>query len=384
MIAAIAFAWLLLFAWMRSYRRVIAWLRDARAKELRAVDAPPLPPSPPLVSVLVPARNEEANLDVCLNSLRAQDYPALEIVVVDDRSSDRTGEIARRHAAEDPRVVVVTVEEVAPGWFGKTNALQLGASRASGAWILMTDADTFHAKESVRTGVAVALAGGDGAISLVPRLDYGSWTAHLLYPQISAFFAAVNFRKRAGGDQRPLGASGGWFLVRRDVWDRVGGLSEVKDDVAEDYALALLIHASGAGFRYAGGPTLWSTPSYSTVREMYNGYSRNPNFALGGKIGTAIALVIATWVLALTPLVVFVACALGLLRGGPWYLALGLVPWSAVLYFQASIRRELRTYRWMSLLSPIAAVAGSILIFALFLRARRGTRLSWKGRDYPR
>src|SRR5262245_48914911 len=149
MIAAIAFAWLILFAWMRSYRRVIDWLREARTREVRTDDAPPLPAAPPLVSVLVPARNEEASLDICLASLRAQDYPALEIVVVDDRSTDRTLELARRHAAEDPRVVVVEGTAPLPGWFGKTNALRQAASKATGAWFLMTDADTVHAPASV-------------------------------------------------------------------------------------------------------------------------------------------------------------------------------------------------------------------------------------------
>lgn len=382
MIAAIAVAWLLLFAWLRSYRRVMEWFAETRSKEVGATDIPPLPPEPPKISVLVPARNEEASLDACLKSLRAQDYPRLELVVVDDRSTDRTGALLEKHAAEDPRVIAVRGGEPLPGWFGKTNALRQAAERATGDWVLLTDADTVHAPQSVRAGVAHALANGLGALSLVPKIEYRSLTAHLLYPQISAFFAAVAFRRRSTGDDRPLGASGGWFLIRRDVFDRSGGMERVKDAVAEDYELALLIHGSGDGFRFAGGPTLWSTPSYSTVSEMYAGYARNPNFALGGKMGNAIALVFATWLAALFPLGVFVASAIGLWRSGPWFLALGLIPWAAVLLLQASLRRALRTHAWLSLFSPIAAVAGSLLIFALFLRARSGRAVQWKGRQY--
>src|SRR5262249_45318925 len=106
-------------------------------------------PDPPLVSAILPAKDEEAYLADCLASIRRQTYPNLEILVVDDRSIDRTAEIARRFAADDPRVRVLTIAHLPAGWTGKTHALQQAAELARGEWLWFLDADTLHAPEGL-------------------------------------------------------------------------------------------------------------------------------------------------------------------------------------------------------------------------------------------
>ena len=127
-------------------------------------------PNPPLVSAILPAKDEEAYLALCLQSICRQTYPNLEILVVDDRSTDRTGEIAREIAASDARVRVFTIDELPPGWTGKTHALEHASQFARGQWLLFVDADTIHAPESL--GIMMEFAHSEQAVlaSLLPEL----------------------------------------------------------------------------------------------------------------------------------------------------------------------------------------------------------------------
>lgn len=105
-------------------------------------------PDPPLVSAILPAKDEEVHLPDCLRSICRQSYPNLEILVVDDRSTDGTGAIARAIAATDPRVRVLTIEALPAGWTGKTHALQHASQFVRGEWLLFVDADTLHAQKA--------------------------------------------------------------------------------------------------------------------------------------------------------------------------------------------------------------------------------------------
>src|SRR5262249_28727971 len=127
-------------------------------------------PGPPLVTAIIPARNEEETLADCLVSVCAQDYPNLEILVVDDRSTDGTAAIARRFAASDPRVSLLTVDELPPGWTGKTHALHRAAAEARGEWLWFLDADTRHEPESLSVVLRYAVDRKAHLASLLPEM----------------------------------------------------------------------------------------------------------------------------------------------------------------------------------------------------------------------
>src|SRR5262249_1819655 len=133
---------------------VFAALRTIHAVPSLAALAPPEPASWPRVSVIIPACNEEATIEEALRSRLREGYPAAEYIVVDDRSTDRTGEILDRIAAEDPRVVALHVRELPDGWLGKVHALHAGLARATGEWVLFSDADIHHEVGTLRRAVA--------------------------------------------------------------------------------------------------------------------------------------------------------------------------------------------------------------------------------------
>jgi chlorobactene glucosyltransferase len=169
--------------------RVSAELRG-RACLPRASAARPSA-GPDLVSVLVPARNEERGVGACVGSLAAQTYPHLEIVAIDDGSSDRTPEILAELARREPRIQVLRVDGPAPGWTGKVFALASGAAVARGRWLCFTDADTVHAPESITRAVGFAEAHGVALLSLTSRQLTGSfwerWSPGRLRPLVKWF-----------------------------------------------------------------------------------------------------------------------------------------------------------------------------------------------------
>jgi cellulose synthase/poly-beta-1,6-N-acetylglucosamine synthase-like glycosyltransferase len=151
---AVLAAALALAGWAR-----LAWLGHADRRAL--VPLPPAPPGPlPSVTVVVPCRDEARGLARAVTSLLAQDLPELQVVAVDDRSTDGTGEILARLAAADPRLEVVSVAALPDGWLGKNHACHAGARRARGEWLLFTDADVVHAPDAVRRALAAWARGG--------------------------------------------------------------------------------------------------------------------------------------------------------------------------------------------------------------------------------
>ncbi|MEA3367825.1 MAG: glycosyltransferase family A protein, partial [Planctomycetota bacterium] len=164
---------LILVVWM--CRTVTVYSSRTRGPVLSA-EAIPDVGEQGLVSVVVPAKDEEANIEAALETLLAQDYPALEIIVVDDRSADGTAAVVRRVAARDDRVRLVQVTALPEGWFGKPHAMHVGAAEARGRWVLFVDADCRQAPHSVRAGVHFLADVGGDVLSLWPVLEmHGFW-----------------------------------------------------------------------------------------------------------------------------------------------------------------------------------------------------------------
>jgi glycosyltransferase involved in cell wall biosynthesis len=336
-------------------------------------------PAPP-VSVLVAARNEEATLGRCLESLRAQTYPRFEVIVVDDRSEDRTYEVAKEQADSDPRITVLRAEELPDGWFGKPHALHLAASRATGDWLLLTDADTFHRERSIENGIAFALARGADAVSLVGEMIHPTLVPNLVTPQLYALLAAsVERKKRKRMDTHEIwGACGGYFLMTRAAFDRAGGMERVKGEIAEDAALARELHRANTKYAFGvGSPALWKTTSYRTLAEIHRGYARNESFRLSGAKAFGFTLLI--WLLALTPIMTALGTLLVWDRLSLIERAFGLGQYAFVLVVQATVRRISRTRWWLAPLAPIGALLAWLLVMSWSFG--RGP-IVWKGRTY--
>lgn len=213
------------------------------------------PPRWPAVAAIVPARNEALLLPVTLPALLAQDYPGrLQVIVVDDRSSDGTGEIARRLGGGEPALTVVAGEPLPEGWAGKVWALEQGVRVApdDAEYLLFTDADIRHAPRSLRRLVAESAADGLALNSRMARLRCESTAERLLIPPFLFLFNLL-YPMRLVNDPRSrvFAAAGGCVLVRRDALQAAGGLAAIRGAIIDDINLARTIKRLGEPIRLA-------------------------------------------------------------------------------------------------------------------------------------
>lgn len=360
-----------------------------RALDTRSLEDVPKTVSPdaPLLSVIIPARNESRNIRRCVESVLATSYPNVEVIVVDDHSKDDTGVVARRIAEGDARLHVVSAPDLPPGWFGKQWACTAGAREASGLLLCFTDADTTHAADLLPRAANALSARSADLLTVAGRQEMRSFWERIIQPQV---FALLSMRyggtEHVSRAKRPNDAiaNGQFLLVRRDTYDAMGGHERVRDLVAEDMALAQEWVRAGRHIALVAGVDQLSTHMYSGLRELVRGWRKNiyaggRHAAVGGALGRALYPIIlpALPLFALTPTVVLVLCAFGVLAGA-WLV------WSAVVFgvtcvFWALLYAWLQQPVWYALLNPI----GSVLFFAIATSAvRRGRRVEWKSRAY--
>jgi len=239
-------------------------------------------PDPPLVSAIVPAKDEEATLADCLASVRSQSYPNLEILIVDDRSTDRTAEIARGIERADPRVRLISIEELPPGWTGKTHALHVSAHQARGDWFWFLDADTRHEPDSLSIVLEYARSHGAEMASLLPEMRCESFWEKVVQP-LAGIILVQNYPLFWTNDpRRKLAfANGQYILIRRDAYDLAGGHEAVRDKFVEDIYLARAVKGAGLSSRTAIALGIGSTRMYTSLPQLVRGWSRILYDALG-------------------------------------------------------------------------------------------------------
>jgi chlorobactene glucosyltransferase len=260
---------------------LIAWLLSFATLILNLLTVPRLrvrqPKGTPLLSVIIPARDEERDIGNTVRALLAQTYRALEVIVVNDRSTDGTGEILARIAAEDPRLVVITGEEPSPGWLGKPWALAQGSRKAQGELLLFVDADILYQKDAVAAALAEMEDSGAPMVTLFPRFVMRGFWEHVAMPNLPLFgflFLPLWLSNRttiAG-----LGAGGGTGnLVRRDIYDTLGGHDALKDAVVDDVAVARLFRRAGHRTIFFRADDFVSVRMYHGLREIVHGFTKN-------------------------------------------------------------------------------------------------------------
>ncbi len=263
----------------------------ATFRGLRA--APEFGPDVPLVSILVPARNEARNIGACVSSLLAQGYPNFELIVLDDHSDDATAQIARELGlAADQAHRLISGSPLPPGWTGKNWACHQLASEARGEFLFFTDADTAHAAGTVTAAVAHAQATRASLLSAWPRLVTKTWSEQLIIPMVLLLgmtlyphWLLVALQKTGLGARLPrsvrrsLGAANGQFLFfTRAAYDRIGGHAAIRDHLVEDVALGREITARlDEGMRLINCEAVrFSTcRMYRSFAEVWEGFSKN-------------------------------------------------------------------------------------------------------------
>ena len=334
----------------------------------------------PQVSAIIPARNEEATIEAAVRSLALQAEIA-EIIVVNDHSTDRTGEILARLSKEISKLRVINSEALPDGWVGKNNAVWLGAQAAKCDWLLSTDADTVHSRESAKRALDDAAARGAAMVSYSPEQVTGSFAERALIPFIYCRLAKKYDYARVNDPLKADAAANGQFLlVRRDAYEMIGGHRAVAREILEDVALARRAKQTGYRLHFASGEGILRTRMYRRFRAMWRGWTKNLYPLLGGT-GADVArelIVAIPWTAALFfILAIFVPGNLRL----P-FLALGLIDLAAR---HAVYGRQLNLNRCPKKFIVYYAPA-SLLYTAVVLAStwnyRRG-HVVWRGRTYP-
>lgn len=228
------------------------------------------------LSVLVPACNEEATVEKAMRSLLALDYPDVEVIAVDDRSADRTGAILDRLAEEYPRLKVIHVRHLPPGWLGKNHALQVAADQANGDWLLFTDADVMFAPEALRRAVAYAERREADHLVVAPRCEtHGFWERLF----VSYFGLMFSFRVRpwevADPRSRAFVGIGAFNLVRTVAYRAFGGHRALPMEVADDTKLGKVIKQHGFRTELVEGGDLVSVRWVVGLRGVIDGLTKN-------------------------------------------------------------------------------------------------------------
>ena len=279
-------AWVVLIAWAATFLRT---LLNLKLIPRLPADAPD---DGPRLSVIIPARNEERRIEQTIRALLAQTYRNFEIVVVDDRSTDRTPQILASLA--DPRLRIVGGEEPAAGWLGKPAALHLGSRHATGELLLFIDADIIYAPQGIAAAVQMYRRAGVSMLALLPHIEMRGFWENVAMPMLATTvysFLPLWFSNRTRFSLLGIGGGTGNMIARAD-YDAIGGHDALKDAVIDDVALARLVRRRGRRSVAVRAEDFVSVRMYHGGREIAQGFTKNVFVVLGRSYVATIVLAI--------------------------------------------------------------------------------------------
>jgi glycosyltransferase involved in cell wall biosynthesis len=343
----------------------------------------------PRLSVIVPLRNEAANVAGCIGGLLAQRYPNFEVVAVDDQSTDGTGAALTRRAAGDARLRVVPGAPLPPGWTGKNWAIQQGLAAASpqAEWILTLDADMRLEPDALAAALLYARQVGADMLTLLPRLELGSFWEKVLVPhagELYSLLVGVMSQVNDSGSQ-VASANGQFILLRRSVYEAVGGQAAVRGDVAEDWALAHRVKGAGYRLVMAAGPAILRARVYAGLGDLWAGFSKTLFPAAGRSLPRVALTILALTGYGVVPPVRLALAALALRHGGrrdARRVRLGLIQVVPMLLLRGALARYLGLPPGYALAYPLAILLGDGMLLWSAWRYLSGRGLAWKGRTY--
>jgi chlorobactene glucosyltransferase len=349
-----------------------------------------------LISIIVPARNEARNIQRCIEGLQSQTYSNLEIIVVDDGSTDATPEILEQlqAAAQDtpqrgssPTITILTGSELPTGWAGKPHALHQAYQVSRGEWLCFIDADTFASPELISSTCQAAMNLQADMLTILTYQELGSFWEKVILPLVFTALSVGFPAEWVNDPHKPDAIANGQFiLIRRSVYEAMGGHEAVRDQIAEDKAIAVLV--KGAGFRLilGDGRALARTRMYTSLPEIWEGWVKNIYLGMQDRIwllllGAIIGLV-AALALPLWTILGFGWAALG----GGWIAVLvaaeSLILWSYLLYNRYQINRALDISFWYAATLPLGALFFTAMMLTSAYSVFSGKGVRWRGRTY--
>lgn len=356
-------------------------------KNLRYFREPPLegnlPDPPPLVSVLLPVRNEEHNIAECLSALLQQDYPRLEVLVLDDDSSDRTAEIAAEFADRDARIRLLKGAPLPPGWHGKAFACHQLAREARGEWLLFVDADVRPAPNAVSSSLRAALREEGDLLTYLPYLPTGTFWEKVLMPLVAFFPFFLLPMKQITEGRNPLFcmAFGPFMLFRASTYRAIGGHEAVRQQITEDMALGRLVKQHGGRVLLLDGTRVVAVRFYHNLGEIWRGLAKSAYGALDVPLVGWLGILGAGFLIFVEP---NVRLLLALRNGDLGLLPFGLPLLQSGMMWLArwKVAQRLRMERWPSFLHAVMICGAIGIVLSSIAQNYLGLGTPWKGRVY--
>jgi chlorobactene glucosyltransferase len=368
---------------------IVYWLHNQYHLDIVVKPTPP-PSEAPLISVCVPARNEERNIRACVESILAQDYPNFEVIVLDDRSTDATPAILGSLAARNDKLKILHGSDLPKDWAGKPHALFQACTEARGEWLCFVDADTFLSPNTLSACYVKAIETKADMFTIMTFQVLGSFWEKVVMPIVmTALSVGFSPRKVNDPNSKDAIANGQFILIKRSVYDAIDGHESVKDQIVEDKAISEQVKWNGYRLIVANGYSVARTRMYTSLPEMWEGWIKNiylglrdrPSLMLLGAFGAFLALV-AALILPLWPL-------LGIfwyMQGGGWLagtvVVQSLILWAIVIYARAQVARGIGISPWYGFTLPLGAAVFAAMMFTSTWRVLSGKGVTWKGRMY--
>lgn len=356
----------------------LAWLIAAGRKIPRLGGVPPLGDAEmPSVSIVVAARNEARGIEAGLRSLLALDVPRLQVIAVDDRSDDGTGAILDRFAASEPRLTVVHVGALPPGWLGKNHALWLGASQATGELLLFTDADVVMAPDTLRRAAAFMRRGEVDHLTAGMHVDMPGWLLQAFGVTFGVIFAVFTRPWKAKDPRSKAHVGVGAFnLLRPEAYRRIGTHQAIAMRPDDDLKLGKLVKKHGLRQDFVNAADLIRVEWYHSVPEAIHGLRKNAFAGVDYRLAPVLLGTVTQPLFFIWP---FVAV---LVTDGPTRL-LNAAAVAAMLVMFAGAAREQKVRWWYGFAWPLAHLLFLVAVWnaTLYALLRRG--IEWRGTHYP-
>ncbi len=368
---------------------IIYWIHNQYHLDI-IVEPTAAPANAPLISICIPARNEENNIRNCIESALEQDYPNIEVIVLDDRSTDSTLTQLAGIASRDSRLLPINGTELPSGWAGKPHALFQASAAAHGEWLCFVDADTFLAPQAISSCYAKAIQTQADMFTTMNEQILGSFWEKVVMPLVMTALS-VGFSPRKVNDpkSRDAIANGQFIMIRRTVYDAIGGHEKVKDQIVEDNAISEQVKWNGHRLIVADGSQVIRTRMYTTLPSMWEGWTKNiylglrdhPAMLMLGAFGATLSVIAALFLPLWTLLGIN-----WLFNSGAWLaiavVVQSLLVWSWLIYFRAKVARGINISRWYALTTPLGAGVFAAMMISSAWKVISGQGVTWRGRKY--
>ena len=370
---------------------IIYWIHNQYHLDI-IVEIKPAPPpaSSPLISICIPARNEENNIRNCVESALGQDYPNIDVIVLDDRSTDSTLTQLAEIASLDSRLLPVSGTDLPESWAGKPFALFQASAVARGEWLCFVDADTFLAPQAISSCYSKAIETKADMFTTMNKQILGSFWEKVVMPLVmTALSVGFSPRKVNDPNTRDAIANGQFIMIRRSVYDAIGGHEKVKDQIVEDKAISEQVKWNGHRLVVADGSQVISTRMYTSLPSMWEGWTKNiylglsdhPSMLLLGAFGATLSVIAALFL----PLWTLLG-ANWLFNGGTWLaiavIVQSLLVWGWLIYFRAQVARKMNISAWYALTTPLGAGVFAAMMLTSAWKVLSGQGVTWRGRKY--